>query len=235
MSPILLITRPIAQGEDFAEAVRAALPEAEWPEFLLSPLMDIVPVEGARADGDVAGVIFTSQNAVEAARGMDLPAGLPAFCVGQKTAAAAREAGFEAKRGPGDAARLVGQLLKERPAGPLLHIRGHHSRGDVTERLSAGGIEVAEVIAYDQRARPLSEAALAALSGNKPVVLPLFSPRTSTIFQGSGPVRAPLHVVAISPAARLSGVAMASEIIAAAPEARAMLDATLDRIRALTA
>ena len=237
MSLILLITRPRAQAQGFAGEVLAQLSPAEAAEVevVLSPLLEIVPVPLEAPLPEAAGVIFTSQNGVEVAGDLGLPRGLPAYCVGQRTAAAAREAGFEARRGPGHAAALADQLLRDRPLGPLLHIRGRHSRGEVAARLDAGGLPCREVVAYDQDARPLSPEGLAALAGEKPVVLPLFSPRTSTIFQRSGPHRAPVHAIAISVAARLEGADLASETVAASPDARAMRDATVDRLRGLLA
>ena len=199
-------------------------------DIILSPALQIVPLPVNIPD--VAGLIFTSANGVAQAARLNLPSGLPAWCVGDRTADAATKAGFDAKAGPGDAAALIETIIAARPAGPLAHIRGEHARGDVAEKLTAAGIACADLVAYAQRPLPLNAAAKTALSGEKPVVLPLFSPRTGTILSGQGPFTAPLHVVAIS-AAALPDMAMQGAYVAAHPDGEAMVAATIACLQAL--
>ncbi|WP_411891212.1 uroporphyrinogen-III synthase [Yoonia sp. SDW83-1] len=227
-SPTLIITRPLPQGKAFAQALRAA-----WDgdlQIILSPLVQIVPLPVEVPQ--VSGLIFTSANGVAQAARLNLPAGLPAWCVGDRTAEAATEAGFAAKAGPGNAAELITTIVAACPTGPLAHIRGRHARGDVAAKLTKAGIACADLVAYDQAPQPLSAAAMRALSGEKPVVLPLFSPRTVTILSDQGPFTAPLHIVAISDAA-LPDLSAASVHIAAGPTGDAMLAATIAALSAL--
>lgn len=229
MTPILIVTRPDPQGARFAAAIRAA-----WDgplDIILSPLLQIVPVEVGADLQDLGGVIFTSVNGVAQAARLGLPTDIPAFCVGEKTAEAANSAGFVTITGPGDAAQLTKMILAERPKGPLAHIRGRHARGDIAGELTAAGLHCRDVVAYDQQALPLTEAAKNVLQGQNPVVVPLFSARTCTIFESSGPFMAALHLVAISLAAMPKHVSAQTRTIAAAPDGTAMVNATLGCLR----
>ncbi|MEM8539131.1 MAG: uroporphyrinogen-III synthase, partial [Pseudomonadota bacterium] len=96
MTPTLIMTRPSGQGTAFVAAVRQAW--AQPLHIIDSPLLEIQHT--AIDVGQVDGVIFTSVNGVVGASGLT---GLQAWCVGAKTAAAARAAGFKAIAGPGDA------------------------------------------------------------------------------------------------------------------------------------
>ncbi len=182
---------------------------------------------------EVAGLIFTSANGVAQAGRLGAPRGLPAFCVGQKTADAAQAAGFVPRVGPGDADGLIAAIIKDRPREPLAHIRGEYARGAAAEMLEKAGIACHDVVAYAQRPRTLPDTAVKALAGKFPVVLPLFSPRTGTILSGQGPFTAPLHIAAISQAAQ-PDLATAQLEIAMQPDEDAMIDATIACLRMAT-
>lgn len=184
MPPLLLLTRPEHAARRFAdEAAHLGL------EVLISPVLRIVPLDHDRVRlAGARGLVFTSENAVRFAGPGQ---GRPAICVGPRSARVAQEAGFDAVAGPGDAARLEPML---RDLGPgWLHPHGRH----IAKRLPVPGMAV-----YDQVAQPLSDAALAALAGTRPIALPLFSPRTARILSAQmAGVTAPLWLVAISAAA----------------------------------
>ena len=229
MTPILIVTRPEPQGAAFAATIRQA-----WDgplHIILSPLLQIVSVHVADDLSGLGGVIFTSVNGVAQATRLGIHNDIPAFCVGDKTAAAASAAGFAAITGPGDATQLTEMILADRPTGPLAHIRGKHARGNIADVLTDAGLPCQDVIAYDQLALPLTDVAQKALQGKNPVVVPLFSARTCTIFEGCGPFAAPLHVVAISAAAMPKHVSAQTKTISAAPDGSAMIDATLGCLR----
>jgi uroporphyrinogen-III synthase len=232
MPPVLIMTRPAPQAAAFADAVMA-----RWAgelRVIQSPLLVIQPVPIGQDLTTISGLILTSGHGVAAAVAAALPRGLPAYCVGEQTAQAAAKAGFDAITGPGDAARLVDKIIGRRPAGILAHVRGRHTRGDVSARLVAAGIACVDVIAYDQTAQPLSAEALAALHGADPVILPLFSPRTATILAEQGPFTAPVHLIVISNAVQSAAVVSVKSLsVAANPDAAAMLDATITRLRAV--
>ena len=133
------------------------------------------------------------------------------------------------RSGPGDAAGLTRAIVAAAPHGQLVHIRGAHARGDIFAQLSQAGLRCAEVVAYDQQPCPLSLEAKNALSGDLPVLLPLFSPRTGSILKEHGPFAAPLHVIAISDAtaAAVEGIGANATHVAATPDAPAMRDAVV--------
>ena len=197
--PVLLVTRPREAGARFCEA---CAPRLAPIEPILAPVLEIVPRTAPIDLAGVRGLIFTSENGVRAFVAAHARRDLPAWCVGAQTAAAARAAGIAAHEAGGDAASLLRLLRAERPAGPLLHLRGAHAAADLAEPLCAGGIPTRAAILYDQEERPLGPQAQAALAGARPVLLPLFSPRSAALLAGAAQSAcAPLHPVAISAAA----------------------------------
>lgn len=229
MMPTLIVTRPIAQSESFAASVMAA-----WDgplNLIVSPLIEIVPLPATIPDVD--SVIFTSANGVSAARSLGLPAGLKAWCVGDRTAQIAKQAGFDPIIGPGDAEGLVARLIVAQPTGIIAHIRGMHARGDVSARLNAAGVNCVDVVTYDQQSCALTPQAHMALFADEPVIFPLFSPRTSTILSKQGPFKAPVHIIALSDAVKSAvDPALGWDIaVASTPDADAMKLATLAALR----
>jgi uroporphyrinogen-III synthase len=220
----ILLTRPAEQGARFAEqlAHRFGTRIAILNSPLIAPRL-LVPV---LPEGPFRAVIFTSETAVAAAQ--SLP-GLPriAFTVGDRTAAVARAAGFNAHSAAGDADALVALLLRTDP-GPVLHLHGADTRGDVVGRLHAAGRRVEGAVVYVQEPQPLTVAAQAWLDDDQPVIVPLFSPRSAALFCEAR-ARAPLWLAAFSPAVDdAATLPAARRVIAARPDAPAMLDAVAD-------
>jgi len=191
-----------------------------------------VPVPLA-LDGFVpAAVVLTSENGAEVAARLGLPGEVRAWCVGARTAEVARTAGFDAVSAEGDAEALLRLILSAPDEGALLHLRGEHARGDIAPRLRAAGRIAADAVVYRQEARALTAEALAALGGDIPVVLPLYSPRSAALIAAQGPFAAPLRVIAISPAAaRAAEVLQAGRITSIdTPDGDRMLSAILDSV-----
>ena len=134
--------------------------------------------------------------------------------------------------GPFNADDLV-ELIQSQRTGTLCHIRGVHSRGQVAARLIAQGRVCKEVIAYDQRDIPPTKAALQALQGTDPIVLPLFSPRSALLIPAVH--QAPVHVIAMSSAvgAEVADLGADTVTIAENPNFEAMLAATCRRLDSL--
>ena len=224
----ILLTRPLAQSERFA----AALADRFGNRFrvVISPIMRLRFLEPAWPNRAHQMLILTSQTGVEAAvrlsaAGKPLPA--RAICVGDRTAAEAQSAGFAALSAQGDAEALIEMILQSDEPGPFLHLRGREARGDIAPRLTAKGRMTDSVIVYEQVSETLNIAARDVLRGKRPVVLPIFSPRSAVLLAEQGPFAAPVWIVAISKA-----VAEAAERIGAArlevagsPDAAGMLDA----------
>ncbi|GGD21072.1 uroporphyrinogen-III synthase [Sinisalibacter lacisalsi] len=189
MTATLLLTRPEAQSRAFSK------PFEDVADLVIAPVMDIVGTGALPALTEYRGVILTSANAL---RFVPRLQGVPAWCVGARTAEAARAHGADIMRVADDAESL---LTGFDGAGPLLHIRGEHARGNVAERLTSSGIETHEVVIYRQEERKLTDRARALIQGEDEVILPLFSPRSAALV-GSQVVRVGpgLVVIAMSPA-----------------------------------
>lgn len=217
----LLVTRPEPSGTVFARSVLAL--SGRPVRVVLSPLMVIEPV-AVTLDELPSGLILTSVNGVAAAERSGLPKGLTAWCVGDRTAEAAATAGFVPISAKGDSSDLIRAILDRRPAGSLLHLHGAHQAGEVTEALARSGIACRGRVGYRQVSCDLSPEARRVLDAAKPVIVPLFSPRSVSILAQQGPFAAPLAIVAIS-----SAVAQAAQVLrpahlieAETPDAAAM-------------
>ncbi len=239
-APVLLLTRARPQAERFAAEARARLGPLRC---VIAPLIEIAILPLTRDPAAHATLIFTSENGVSAFCSQSDLRDRPAFCVGPRTAAAAREAGFDATSAEaegGDAEGLLRRLRAVRPAQPLLHLRGEHAVTDLAGRLRREGLACAEAVVYAQRAMPLSPEGLAVLSGRAPVLLPLFSPRSAGLAAqavaaaGNGG-RAAVHVIAISAAAAERWIAVHPDRVAVrvarTPDGAGMLEALAEAVR----
>lgn len=194
MAPVLLITRPEPEATTLAAALSAAHPDLR---VIATPLQrigfrDFDPPEGAEP-------VFTSRNGVRAFRRAGGRAGR-AWCVGRGTAAEAEAAGMTAISADGDAEALLALLLRNRPAGPLLHVRGAQHRGALARRLRAAGLTAGAVESYAQEDMAPVPEARAAMAGRAPVIVPLYSPRAAARLVAEWRGAAPLLAGAISPA-----------------------------------
>ncbi|MCE8005560.1 uroporphyrinogen-III synthase [Aestuariivita sp.] len=218
--PTLLLTRPEDAARRFLGQLDPAL--VAQSAVCISPLIRIVPRTDPVETGTARGLIFTSANAVRAAEHVFIGRDLPAYCVGGATASAARQAGWIAHQIGPDADALVVGLIRERPDGPLVHLRGRHARGDIAQRLTACDLPTREHVIYDQIALPLSSEALRFLDNPGPKIAPVFSPRTACLLADA--TDRPLVLAALSPAvAGAFGDRPGCTIhIAASPDARSM-------------
>lgn len=217
--PILLMTRPADAARAFVARLEARFRPVDWlhaPAFALAATGATVP-EGEAIFTSAYGVAFAPDGQ-----------GRRAWCVGAATAHAARGRGWEAVSADGDAEALLALLLSKRPSGPLWHLAGQERRGAVAERLEAAGLAAGTVTLYRQVPQPPTESLLAAMAGSRPLVAPVFSPR-SVRGLDTGPRRAPLAIVAMSAAvAEAAQVLLPDRILTAAhPDADHMLTATV--------
>lgn len=215
--PTLLLTRPMDASQRFAARMRDLLGDVP---VIIAPLIGIeIAARPVLAEGDY---ILTSAHAVAAVLHHDLPR-RRAWAVGDQTAAAARAAGLIVQSAAGDAAALIDLILAQKAPGPLLHLHGEHTRGDVAARLTAAGVPTTGVVVYRQPAACLPD-----LRVGGAVVAPVFSPRTAALLAQQWTAPAPLFIVAMSGAVAeaLGDLSLAALIVADAPDARAMADAT---------
>lgn len=229
MIPILLMTRPAPESGSFVADLEALGAGPFRP--IVAPLIGITSVGAIPELSGYGAVVLSSRHAVRTLQDAGARCSGPAYVVGDATAEAARSAGFDVMSAGRDAEALVAMIRRDAPQGPLVHLRGTHSRGDIAGQLSAGGIPTDEAVIYDQPALPLSQEAQEALQGPVPVIAPLFSPRTARLLAGHT-VRAPLSVAAMSEsvAKAVASLHIMELKIAQRPDAPAMLTATADLI-----
>ena len=209
----VLLTRPKAAGERFAANLAAPV--------ILSPLMEIVFLDPDPLEETPDAVVFTSENGVRGfVRGHTWRG--RAFCVGERTAQEARDAGFDIECANGDLRDLNALLVARAQGMRLVHARGRHVAGEVDN----GAVPLT---VYEQRAVPLSDAARAALGTADKLIVPLFSPRSAALFakQLTGDEIATLEIIVISEAAAkvAQDAGLQVAVVADAPDAVAMLHA----------
>ncbi|MCH2163648.1 MAG: uroporphyrinogen-III synthase [Marinovum sp.] len=221
---IMLLTRPQAASERFWHDH-----DQSGIRCVISPVLKIVAHVGIRPPEPWSAVILTSVSALDH---YDGPTHMPAYVVGARTAESARTKGFDVRLTAPDAAALCDAWPADAPKD-VVHIRGRYVAGDLAAGLAQHGVRVDAWTVYDQKAQPLSKEAWAALEGEEPVILPLFSPRSATILVEQlepRPPQAPIWAVAISAAvADAAQTAMFQELrIAEHPNAKAMGIALVD-------
>ena len=225
----MLLTRPLPQGAAFEAALRA-----RWGTHLrlvTTPLMAPTFLKPALPEAIFDALIITSQTGIAALARLDaLALALPraVYCVGAQTARQAQAAGLDVVGMAPDAAGLIRHIMARPPTGKLLHLRGQDARGDIAKTLHLAGIDTHEAIIYAQVRQALTPDAIAVLQATAPVLVPLFSPRTATIFvQEMHRVTglAPLFIAAISAeVAVVLGDLNANVRVAAQPDAASMID-----------
>lgn len=179
----VLLTRPRDDAERTAGILRA-----QGHDVVISPVVEVVPTGEPLPEGSLAAVLATSAQAF-AALGT-LPsrlADLPVLVVGDRTAAAARDAGARTVRSAaGDAAALAALVPTVAAApGPLLYLAGHDRKPDLENLLRKAGFHVEVAVVYEARAadRLSRPAALALAAGTVDAVLH-YSRRSASLFIG---------------------------------------------------
>jgi uroporphyrinogen-III synthase len=235
--PSLLLTRPKAQSLRFADAFAARF-GADWP-IVISPLTELVFLSPDLPQDQGRALIFTSETAVAAFARLTDRRDMTVFCVGPRTARVAAGAGFtDVRAGDSDGLALTAAIIASGHAGPFLHVRGAHVARDLAGTLAAAGMQVEQVIAYDQPPLPMTPQAMGLMRSPGRVLLPLFSPRAaelaglSMVQAGGGPLIAAISEAVARAAA---GLRPSSLVIARRPDASAMLDALDDLIDASAA
>ncbi|MEM8580816.1 MAG: uroporphyrinogen-III synthase [Pseudomonadota bacterium] len=192
----LLIIRPVPSGDIFAAAARNALgPDVD---IVSSPILQISQLANLPDLSNIRTLIFTSAHAVASFAAQTKRRDFKCYAVGSGTAFRARELGFDALDGGGNAEKLVKRIKKDTPPEPCLYLRGRHVSRDIAKDLNSVGIEVQEAIVYEQEPKRLSPLARGLLDSGTPILLPLFSARSGQLFFDNHKAKGPLHVIAIS-------------------------------------
>lgn len=209
-----LVTRP----EPGASATAARL-VALGHEPVLAPCLEILPLP-ARLPPHPAAIILTSAQAIPA-----LPAAwaeLPAFCVGDATAARLREAGFNrVESASGDARDLLRLVTMRRLPGLHVLAVGERHGLALAQQLRAAGLLVARRKVYAARPlRALPEPVRAALAAQTIPAALFYSAESARAFARLGPPQtASMAAYTLSPAvaAALRGLPWKAIHVALAP------------------
>lgn len=181
---LILITRPLVEARAFAEDVKGIGFDA-----MIEPMLAIVPKAYPPVDFDrYVGLIFTSVHAVRVFGCPDAAPLMPVFAVGDHTARAARDLGYDIVYSAGGDGGDLAELFQLKTAavshqGIFLHICGTHTGFPLAEVLRCKGIMVDALIVYDAEAATcLTDFCLAALEAGDVRAVTLFSKRTAENF-----------------------------------------------------
>ncbi len=179
--PTLLVTRPIDRARGTAGRLRRAGFSA-----VVAPALVVEPLAHPPPDGwrDCPAVVATSPRAFLE----PVPAALcgrPLFAVGERTAAAARRAGFTTVAiGPADGRALADHLLARAPAGPFLYLAGRERSPGLERRLEEAGRAVLVWERYRTRPqRDMPAHARAGLAAGRIDGVLFYSARTAAAFR----------------------------------------------------
>lgn len=224
-NPTLLMIRPLAQAQDFVQAMTAQTGKS--PNTIYAPVIEtractFDPPETAQF------LLFSSVNGVKFYAAQTANRGIPALCVGDTTAKAAESAGFSAQSAGGTAADLLA-LVKSvaNPAkDPLIYVCGAMVAQDLDGQLTSQGFTASRCVVYEQTPQTLTKQALATLK--TPTVIPVSSPNTARIFaeQTANMDLSKVTFVCISENARAPlSQTNAAQILAKSPTRDAMIHA----------
>ena len=227
----LVVTRPQADSERTAATLRA-----RGHAVLVAPLLRVEPV-AADLSGIWGAGIITSANAPGAIVGNSARAALvklPLIAVGQRSADAARQAGFTDVTSAGGDVRDLVQLIAERhtdAAAPLLYLAGEDRAADLVAELVVHGIAAEMAVVYLAVTAPFPPALTAALKAGEVDAVLHFSRRSAENYIASarqaGIIEQALavrHLCLARPIAEpLSGAGAGSIAVAKRPDEAALI------------
>jgi uroporphyrinogen-III synthase len=222
----VLLTRPLEDSRALAEKL-----ESDGISPLIWPLTRIVPTAMAlKLPFTTGALLFTSANGVRALAALVERRDLPALCVGEATARAARKAGFRDCFSAGGDARALVDLARRSGIRQFFHPRGVDAAGDLKGWLAETGQQVTEAILYKaEETGPPPAPIAAALTRGEVGLVTVWSHRGAKILaRHLASVGAALEgtgLLAISTAAAepLAASGFRRIVVAQAPNAPAML------------
>ena len=179
----LLVTRPEPDATDTAGRLAAL-----GLDPVLCPLMELAVLDARLPVPDgLSGVILTSANALRALAARDALTpyfGLPVFAVGDKTARAARAAGFaEVTSAEGDAGALIDLLAATAKSGTFFYPSAVETARDLPKALAGAGLLVIAAEVYGMTAvSRLPETVSTALADGAIDAVLVYSRRMAALF-----------------------------------------------------
>ena len=163
----VVLTRPQVDAERTARALRA-----RGHEVLVAPLMRVEPV-AADLTGNWGALVITSANAPGAIAGnpaREALIELPLFAVGERSAQAARAAGFTQVTSAGGDVRDLVRVVAEHHAdksAPLLYLAGEDRAADLIGELAVHGIKAELRVVYRAITAPFPPELIEALKARE--------------------------------------------------------------------
>ncbi|MEJ8574859.1 uroporphyrinogen-III synthase [Microbaculum marinum] len=243
----VLVTRPAADARrTIGKLARMGI------DAIAAPALDIVPVDRFEVAERPAALLLTSANAVAAIAArpdLDRLRQVPTFAVGDRTADAARQAGFRDVRSAGgdagDLAALVRLTLeaggREPGRGPVVYLSGRDVSADLDEDLRRAGYRCERVVVYEARpAADLPDAVKAAISQGMVSAILFHSARSALAFgaiterTGLSARLARVPAVVLSEGVRTAAASCGFMVVAVAeaPNERALLAALEGLVKA---
>jgi uroporphyrinogen-III synthase len=134
----------------------------------------------------IQGLLFTSANGVRAFAKVSPRRDLPAYAVGDRTAAAAKDAGFLNVHSAGGGVDSLVALVRgtcKPGAGAFLHAAGTDVAGDLAGQLGAAGFVVRREVLYRAQATTaIAGAARTAIADHELDMVLFYSPRSAATF-----------------------------------------------------
>lgn len=180
----LLVTRPEPEATRTAERLRAL-----GHEPVMAPLLETCFLDPPPPSFEPSAILLTSTNGLRGLMRWPVPASwfeLPVLAVGDRTAEAARAAGFtqvQSADGDGQALATLALATLDAAAGTLLYPAAVDRAGNWTERLIAAGhaLSLVEIYRMDPVAR-LPDSVVDDLHQRRIDGVLLYSPRTAETF-----------------------------------------------------
>jgi len=179
----LLITRPEQASRILSEKL-----VSDGHEVLCSALLEIVFRDLENLDlQNVQAFVVTSANGLTALVKLTENRDLPLFAVGDKTAKAAKYAGFKTVHSANGDVAALGELIEKKAApaaGVLVHAGGARLAGDLEKQVLGAGFSYRREILYDaNEAETFPETTRAELIAGSLEGILLFSPHTAKVFK----------------------------------------------------
>ena len=212
----ILLTRPEADARLSAEKLSAL-----GHSCIVAPLFEIAATGEHQPHGDFSGVLATSAHAFDAPEHIQTLRDLPMHLVGERTAEAARHAGFAQLRMSAQDATHLAQHIGM-GAEHFLYLAGRERRPELETLLTAQGHRVTPWIVYETReATHLPQAASTALMGGEIDAVLHFSTRSAALYrtlaQAAGLEAQALKPVQIAISSRAAQELVGARQIAVAP------------------
>ena len=238
----VLITRPKEEAESLAHTLAEI---GVTP--IMCPMLDIIYtpnppiIQKLLETKHVQAIIFTSKHGVHSVAEIDNLHAIPALCVGEATALAAKEQGFlHVTDTGGDVPHLQTFVQQHYAAnlGSLLYFSGEHIAQDLSGILMTQGYDIQQCITYEANACTLlPDAALQSLQRHDVDIVLFYSARTAKTFEtlltstGHSQLASFMSVLCLSPAIA-AGLQLSwkEKLTATAPTNASML-ASIEKFR----